>query len=243
MKQGMTALAVMMMTWAGSGAAMAQMLPPMDGPDAYAYAYGHRRPIPPPPPHDGPGAYDLGLPSYEVMTILRSTGFSPLGAPARRGRFYMISAIHPNGDDGRLVIDAYSGRIVRFTPASRVIRATRGAPMVMVYQGPTFPPPSVATPGAPRPPGAVPRLASRSPASAPLVTPKPRPATAPPRPKTAQAPPVPAAAPPAASAPAAALGSAPATPPSAQVDKAPEPVPMKPVLQPTQPMPPVQTME
>jgi hypothetical protein len=242
MQQGTTALIVMALTVtgtvAGNGAAFAQVLAPMNGPPG-AYAYYYDRPLPAPlPPHYGPGPYDPGMPSYEVMTVLRSTGFRPLGAPARRGRFYVISAIHPNGDDGRLVIDAYSGRIVRFTPASNVIRASRNAPMVMVYQGPTFPPPSVggpplrAMPGASRPPAPV--LASRSPSSAPLVTPKPRPASAPQKPETAQAPPVPAP-----------VDSKPAAP-SPPLEKKPSEAAVpsaKPVVQPTQPLPPVQTME
>ena len=230
MKQGTTALVVtMIMTVAGSGAALAQMLPPMYGPGAYAYHYG---PPPPPPPYYGAAPYDPGLPPHEVMTILRSTGFRPLGAPSRRGRFYVVSAIHPNGDDGRLVIDAYTGRIARFTPASPVIRASRNDRMVMVYQGPTFPPPSVGRSDM-RPPAAVPRVASRAPADAPLVTPKPRPQSAPQRPETAQAPPTPG---PVETRPAA---------PSPPLEKKPETAApaAKPAVRPTQPLPPVQTME
>lgn len=234
MKQGTTALIVTAIMLAGGGAAFAQALPPMNGPPG-AYAYYYDRPMPPPPPSQyGPGPYDPAIPSYEVVTILRSGGFRPLGGPSRRGRFYVVSAIHPNGDDGRVVIDAYSGRIVRFTPASSVIRASRNNSMVLVYQGPTFPPPMSSMRGIPRPPSAVPHLASRSPSSAPLVTPKPRPAAAPQKPETAQAPPVPA---PVESKPAA------ASPPL--VTKPPETAaaPAKPVVQPTQPLPPVQTME
>lgn len=79
--------------------------------------------VPPPPPMMRPPVvtgvppYEPGIPSYEVVHILRTTGFLPLGAPMRRGRFYVIAAIHPNGDDGRVTIDAMTGRFVRFVPA------------------------------------------------------------------------------------------------------------------------------
>ena len=60
------------------------------------------------------------LPPTEVYAILRENGFSPLGIPRQRGLFYMISVIDRRGDDGRLVIDARTGRIVRFVPAYRM---------------------------------------------------------------------------------------------------------------------------
>ena len=52
------------------------------------------------------------------MPVLRENGFSPLGVPRLRGLFYSVSAIDRRGDDGRLVIDARDGRIVRFVPAA-----------------------------------------------------------------------------------------------------------------------------
>ena len=56
----------------------------------------------------------------EVYAIVRESGFSPLGIPQQRGLVYTISVIDRGGDDGRLVIDARSGRIIRFLPAYRM---------------------------------------------------------------------------------------------------------------------------
>ncbi|WOH67211.1 hypothetical protein [Bradyrhizobium sp. BWA-3-5] len=60
----------------------------------------------------GPGL----LPSTEVYSVLRDNGFSPLGIPRLRGFVYTISALDRGGEDGRLVIDARNGRIIRFVP-------------------------------------------------------------------------------------------------------------------------------
>jgi hypothetical protein len=241
MKQGTTALLAAGFMLAGASALGAQPLPPMDGPVYYgsrAY-YGGRIA----PPYVYAPEYEA-MPSYEVATIMRSRGFLPLGGPVRRGGFYVIAAAHPGGGDGRLVIDAYTGRIVRFVPAQQVIRPSRNDEMVLVYQGPTFPPPDgmrtasrfgappVPERGAPRPPGSVPRVANRAPSDSPLVTPKPRPQAAPQRPDTAQAPPVPAP-----------VETKPAAPSPPLAQKPVEKTPDKPAVQPTQPLPPVQTME
>lgn len=65
--------------------------------------------------------YDLAvLPLREVYSILREAGFSALGMPQQRGLVYTISAIDLDGEDGRLVIDARTGRIMRFIPAYRM---------------------------------------------------------------------------------------------------------------------------
>ena len=63
----------------------------------------------------GPGL----LPSTEVYSVLRDNGFSPLGIPRLRGFVYTIAVIDRGGEDGRLVIDARNGRIIRFLPAYR----------------------------------------------------------------------------------------------------------------------------
>jgi hypothetical protein len=240
MKQGTTALVAAILL-AGTSALIAQPLPPMDGPVYYgsrAY-YGGRIA----PPYVYVPEYEA-VPSYDVVAIMRSRGFLPLGGPVRRGGFYVIAAAHPAGGDGRLVIDAYTGRIVRFVPAPEVIRPSRNDEMELVYQGPTFPPPDrmrtasrfgappVPERGAPRPPASVPRVATRAPSDAPLVTPKPRPQAAPQRPDTAQAPPVPAP-----------VETKPAAPSPPLGQKPLEKTPDKPVVQPTRPLPPVQTME
>jgi len=82
---------------------------------------------PPPPPRYGyGGGYEGYGPSYapaalvpphEVYNIIRQAGFSPLGIPRQRGFIYTIAVIDRGGEDGRLVIDARSGRILRFVPA------------------------------------------------------------------------------------------------------------------------------
>jgi hypothetical protein len=240
MKLGTSALIATAIFLAGIGAATAQTV--IYGSQAY---YGGR--AAPPPVH---APFDGALPSYEVAAILRSGGYLPLGGPIRRGNFYVVAAAHPSGDEGRVVIDAFTGRIVRFIPPSDVTRASRGDEMVLVYQGPTFPPrdgarpvpppPALAArPGGPlfpavrgvppRPPGAVPNVASRTPSSGP-VTPKPRPQGIPAKPDTAQAPPAPA---PIETKPAA------ASPPLLSKS----PLEKSPSVQPTKPLPPVQTME
>ena len=48
------------------------------------------------------------LPPNEVFAILRSNGFSPLGAPRQRGNVYVIAVLDRDGEDGRLLIDARS---------------------------------------------------------------------------------------------------------------------------------------
>ena len=59
------------------------------------------------------------LPPQEVYAILRDNGFSPLGAPRQRGYTYVIAVLDRGGEDGRLIIDGRSGRIIRFVPASQ----------------------------------------------------------------------------------------------------------------------------
>ena len=77
-------------------------------------------------PHYGPGPrYGYGpgpslLPSTEVYSVLRDNGFSPLGIPRLRGFVYTIAVIDRGGEDGRLIIDARNGRIIRFVPAYRM---------------------------------------------------------------------------------------------------------------------------
>jgi hypothetical protein len=80
-------------------------------------------PVPGPRYGAGPG-YAPGygsepglLPSIEVYSVLRDNGFSPLGIPRLRGFVYTIAVIDRGGEDGRLVIDARNGRIIRFVPA------------------------------------------------------------------------------------------------------------------------------
>jgi hypothetical protein len=113
-----------------AGAAQAQVPGPYDnGRPPYTAASDFDAPYamapqPVPPPHYGPaprsGYGPSLLPSTEVYAVLRDNGFSPLGVPRLRGFVYTIAAIDRGGEDGRLVIDARNGRIIRFLPASRM---------------------------------------------------------------------------------------------------------------------------
>ena len=76
----------------------------------------HRAEIPGPRYGYGPSL----LPSTEVYAVLRDNGFSPLGIPRLRGFVYTIAVIDRGGEDGRLIIDARNGRIIRFMPAYRM---------------------------------------------------------------------------------------------------------------------------
>jgi hypothetical protein len=177
------------------------------------------------------------LPAIEVYTIVRENGFSPLGIPRQRGLVYTIAVIDRGGDDGRLVIDARTGRIIRFMPAYRM-GDNYNEDLTGSY-GPAGPlPPVRAVRGPPRPPLAIPRVASRTPS---VPTPKPLPhAVAEPKPVA----PV-AAAPAPIPAPAPAQQSAAAQPAPAAAPAAAAPVEAKPSaqIQPTQEMPKAQGLD
>src|SRR6201995_3165679 len=88
--------------------------PPAPGYYGAPPAYGPPAAYAPPPGYGAPL-----LPPQEVYAVLRDNGFSPLGAPYQRGLTYVIAVMDRGGEDGRLVIDARNGRIIRFTPAFR----------------------------------------------------------------------------------------------------------------------------
>ncbi|WP_315768649.1 MULTISPECIES: hypothetical protein [unclassified Bradyrhizobium] len=236
---------------------------PAPAPD-YAYRPDDR--YPPQRPYRPEGyAPDYGyapafLPAHEVYAILRDHGFSPLGAPRQRGHVYVVAVLDRDGEDGKLVIDAVSGRIIRFVPASR----WGGDYERMRYAPPrgqidSLPPPTVIR-ADPRlmPPAPVPspRVASRValPPAPKLAAPAVRPAapaaqTAALNPKPAEAKPVESPPAPQATAtvtqpqPAAEPKPAPQTTASVTPPKpAAEQKPMPRVL-PTQAMPPVQGLE
>jgi hypothetical protein len=121
-----------------------------------------------PAPRYGP----ILLPPQEVYTVVRESGFSPLGIPQQRGLVYTISVIDRGGDDGRLVIDARTGRIIRFMPAYRM-GDNLNADLTATY-GPVGPlPPIGNVSGTPRPPRAIPKVASRTPPVVPMPKPTP----------------------------------------------------------------------
>jgi hypothetical protein len=216
--------------------------PPAYGPPA---AYG-------PPPGYGPSI----LPVQEVYAVLRDNGFSPLGAPFQRGLTYVIAVMDRGGEDGRLVIDARNGRIIRFTPAFRWSNGYYGdrsgyygdryAPPPP-YGPPGALPPMAPISGAARPTVSAPHMASRG---VPLPQPKPSvagklPEVAPQKSAAVVTKPEasPAPKPAAAAAPSAAAQAAvPLTPAQAATVLAPESKPA-PTIAPTQAMPKVQGLE
>lgn len=128
----------------------------------YGYGYEERGPAP------------ALLPATEVYAVLRDNGFSPLGIPRLRGSVYTIAVIDRRGDDGRLVIDARDGRILRFLPAADAygMAPADEEPGVAPYGPQTaLPPPTMVRSGPPRPPAPIPHVASRTvplPKAAPL---------------------------------------------------------------------------
>lgn len=138
----------------------------LDGP----YAPPEAAPPPPPRYGYGYGYEDRGpapalLPATEVYAVLRDNGFSPLGIPRLRGAVYTIAVIDRRGDDGRLVIDARDGRILRFMPAADAygMAPSYEEPAVAPYRPQSaLPPPTLVRSGPPRPPAPIPHVASRT---------------------------------------------------------------------------------
>lgn len=127
-------------------------LPP---PPRYGYGYGYEERGPAP----------SLLPATEVYAVLRDNGFSPLGIPRLRGSVYTIAVMDRRGDDGRLVIDARDGRILRFLPAADAygMAPADEEPVVAPYGPQTaLPPPTMVRSGPPRPPAPIPHVASRT---------------------------------------------------------------------------------
>ena len=131
----------------------------------------------PPPPRYGYGYEERGpalLPATEVYAVLRDNGFSPLGIPRLRGAVYTIAVIDRRGDDGRLVIDARDGRILRFMPNADAygMAPAYEEPSVAPYRPQSaLPPPTMVRGGPPRPPAPIPHVASRT---VPLPKPAPQ---------------------------------------------------------------------
>lgn len=122
-------------------------------PPRYGYGYGY----------DEQGA--APLPSTEVYAVLRDNGFSPLSIPRLRGSVYTIAVIDRRGDDGRLVIDARDGRIIRFMPAADAYgMAPAYEERAVAPYGPqsALPPPTMVRSGPPRPPALIPHVARRT---------------------------------------------------------------------------------
>jgi hypothetical protein len=176
------------------------------------------------------------LPPGEVYLVLRENGFRPLGPPHQRGAFYVIAVTDRYGEDGRLVIDARNGQIVRFVPTYRMGNNFYG-PGPIPYPSAGRVPPVSEFGEVPRPPAPVPKMASRTPAV-------PIPKAAPPRP--VEDAPVAEKPTPQPSQQSAAVQVKPpdtSQAPSAAPPPAAEIKPAAPQIQPTQPMPQVQGLE
>jgi hypothetical protein len=229
-------------------AAGAQTSPPHRyGVSPYSAVSDVGRPYAEMPPDSMPQRYAPPvLPPQEVYAVVRENGYAPLGAPQQRGFVYTIAVIDPDGDDGRLVIDARNGRIIRFMPAFQM-GDRMGDEGALSYGSPGLPPVTVFR-GAPRPPASVPapRVASRSPAGM-TAPPKPMPRAViepkPPAPLAATpvVPAVPAAAPVRQSA-VEPPKPAEATPPAANTTASAAPKPSAHIL-PTQEMPKAQGLD
>jgi hypothetical protein len=159
----------------GAAGVQAQVLAPYEvGRSPYRPASDIGGPYAAAPPEVVAPRYGYGptlLPATEVYTVLRESGFSPLGIPRLRGYVYTISVIDRGGDDGRLIIDARTGRILRFVPAYRTGDNFRDD-LSGVYGPPGAPPPPAhVVAGPPKPPKPLPHVASRSGVPVPKANP------------------------------------------------------------------------
>lgn len=155
------------------------------------------------------GAPDL-LPPYEVITIVRSTGFDPLGKPIRRGPNYVLRAVDEYDREVDVVVGAHSGEVISVRPVNAATaRLPASPPRGAVTMGPyeRMPPDYVPPPGQrgytdPRGYSAGPPVYDEDDDEASLEAPRPpAPVTgALPRPGYAARPPVTGAVPPASSA-------------------------------------------
>jgi hypothetical protein len=101
------------------------------------------------------------LPPQEVYAIVRENGFAPIGVLQQRGFTYTIAVADRGGEEGRLVIDARNGRVLRFTPAYVMGNNPNGDPRVTYGAVGPMPAPSPVRSG-PRPPASIPHVASRT---------------------------------------------------------------------------------
>jgi hypothetical protein len=126
-----------------------------------------------------PGTAPRPLTAAEITATIRARGFAPLGNPQQRGIVYTASVIDSAGDDGTVVVDARSGRIIRFLPASRL--GDRFKEELDTDYGPVgpLPPLPVNVRRAPRPPLPIPHVARRPAAPLPRAAPPQQSAQAP----------------------------------------------------------------
>jgi hypothetical protein len=119
------------------------------------------------------------LPPYEILTIIRSTGFEPIGRPVRNGQTYVLRAVDAYDLEVRLVVDARTGRILSAAEApARYAVPYRGAPPYDPSDAPVygriFGTPMIDDGFGPvRPPASVPAGRPQTGAAAPLPRPRP----------------------------------------------------------------------
>ncbi|NEW85718.1 hypothetical protein DU475_00375 [Rhodopseudomonas sp. WA056] len=122
--------------------------------------------------HAAPPVDALDVLSPDAVTrAARAEGFAPLGYPRQRGLVYTMAVINPDGDDGRLVIDARTGRLIRFMPAWQM--GDRMEEVTVASYGRIQGLPRFIERNPPRPPKPVARVAARNPAT-PLPRPSPQ---------------------------------------------------------------------
>jgi hypothetical protein len=75
-------------------------------------------------------SYDMGgvLPPHRIMTMLRSSGFDPIGQPMRRGPNYVLRAIDDNDREVTLVVSGRDGNVLSVTPMRTASRAPAAGP-------------------------------------------------------------------------------------------------------------------
>jgi len=76
------------------------------------------------------------LPAYEIVTAVRLMGFNPITEPARRGPYYVLTAIDARGVEMHVVADAQVGEILSVVPtqASNTPRYERSPRIIHVPQ-------------------------------------------------------------------------------------------------------------
>ena len=93
--------------------------------------------------YEEPIASADALPAYEILTMLRAMGFVPITRALRRGPYYVLHVVDPDGIELRVVADAQLGDILSFEVARPLIAFTPyyvRAPRII-----EVPPPDAAT--------------------------------------------------------------------------------------------------
>jgi hypothetical protein len=65
------------------------------------------------------------LPPHEIVTIVRSAGFTPISPAARRGDWYVLRVSAPDGREMRVIVNGRRGEIISAVP---VVPAAAGVP-------------------------------------------------------------------------------------------------------------------